>query len=131
MAIDDLTTPQAAALQPIDIEAWTEQATAAMSTVTIAAPTTVAHETAVAFEIPLDELDAPARPAPTTAAKEGVVYRRKEPLRRNSLNRREALLKGNEGSRRRKRWENGMLAPPSLHQSLSHPPHPSPYTRNT
>ena len=34
MAVDDLTTaPQAAAPQPIDIEAWTAQATAAMGAV--------------------------------------------------------------------------------------------------
>jgi hypothetical protein len=33
--------------------------------------------------------------------------KRKEPLRRDSLKRREALLKGKEGSRRRQRWENG------------------------
>jgi hypothetical protein len=37
------------------------------------------------------------------------VKARKEPLRRDSMNRREALLKGKEGSRRRLRWENGKL----------------------
>jgi len=31
----------------------------------------------------------------------------KEPLKRDSMNRRDALLKGKEGSRRRQRWENG------------------------
>ena len=31
----------------------------------------------------------------------------REPLRRDSLKRRDALLKGKEGSRRRTRWENG------------------------
>ena len=31
----------------------------------------------------------------------------REPMRRDSLNRREALLRGKEGSRRRTRWENG------------------------
>ena len=31
----------------------------------------------------------------------------KEPLRRDSMKRRDALLKGKEGSRRRQRWENG------------------------
>lgn len=36
-----------------------------------------------------------------------VVYRRREPIHRDSLKRREALLKGKEGSRRRQRWENG------------------------
>lgn len=32
---------------------------------------------------------------------------KRQPLRRDSLNRREALLKGKEGSRRRQKWENG------------------------
>ena len=38
-----------------------------------------------------------------------VSFRRREPLRRDSLRRREALQKGKDGSRRRQRWENGML----------------------
>lgn len=42
------------------------------------------------------------RSAPT------VNFRRREPLRRDSLKRREALIKGKDGSRRRQRWENGM-----------------------
>ena len=113
MAIDDLTTssPQAAAPQPIDIEAWTEQATAAMGSVAISAPAPAAVTgTSVLFDIPLDELNAPARPA--TTAQVHTVYKRTEPVRRDSLKRREALLKGKEGSRRRQRWENGTHSPP-------------------
>jgi CHASE1-domain containing sensor protein len=34
-------------------------------------------------------------------------YPRNEPMRPDSLKRREALLKGKEGSRQRRRWENG------------------------
>lgn len=37
-----------------------------------------------------------------------VSFRRREPIRRDSLKRREALLKGKDGSRRRQRWENGI-----------------------
>jgi hypothetical protein len=112
MAIGDIPpSPQAAAPQPIDIEAWTEQATAALSTVTISLPETVVQERPVAFDIPLDDHE--ARPAPSAAAKEGGLYRRKELVRRDSLKRREALLKGNEGSRRRQRWENGTSGCPS------------------
>lgn len=107
MAIDDLTTPQAATPQPIDIEAWTEQATAAMGSVTISAPAPVVQGTSVAFAIPLDEHDAPAQSTPLTTAQVHTVYKRKEPVKRDSLKRREALLKGKEGSRRRQRWENG------------------------
>jgi hypothetical protein len=36
-----------------------------------------------------------------------AVKARKEPLKRDSMKRREALAKGREGSRRRQRWENG------------------------
>lgn len=107
MAIDDLTTPQAAAPQPIDIEAWTEQATVALGSVAISAAAPAVQGTSVVFDIPLDELDAPARPAPATTTQVHTVYKRKEPVRRDSLKRREALLKGKEGSRRRQRWENG------------------------
>ena len=39
-------------------------------------------------------------------------------LRRDSLERREALLKGKEGSRQRRRWENGLAAPVALQTSL-------------
>lgn len=108
----------AAEAQPIDIETWTEEATAALTTVTISAPEAVATAvvTSAELEIPLD--DAPTsvrfseRPAvASTAAKQGGNYKRQELVRRDSLKRREALLKGKEGSRRRTRWENGMLGP--------------------
>ncbi|KAF4555655.1 Hypothetical protein D9617_2g056180 [Elsinoe fawcettii] len=38
-----------------------------------------------------------------------TVHRRKSPIRRDSQKRRDALLKGKEGSRRRQRWENDRL----------------------
>ncbi|KAF2877432.1 R3H-associated N-terminal domain-containing protein, partial [Massariosphaeria phaeospora] len=112
----------AAGAQPIDIEAWTEQATVALSSVTISAPGAVAGAT-VSLEIPLDELPT-AHPTPAaTAANEGgsaSYYRRKEPQRRDSLNRRDAMLKGKEGSRRRQRWENDRL----LSNPYAEPPSP-------
>ncbi|KAJ4362984.1 hypothetical protein N0V83_010101 [Neocucurbitaria cava] len=122
MAIGETpSSPQhAAPPQPIDIEAWTEQATVALSSVTISAPGDVVEGTSVTLAIPLDEHDAPARPATASAAKEGGYYRRKEPLRRDSLKRREALLKGKEGSRRRQRWENDRL----LNNPYAEPPLP-------
>jgi hypothetical protein len=119
MAIGDIPpNPQAAAPQPIDIEAWTEQATAALSSVTISLPEAVVQQRPVEFVIPLDDDAGAARPAPSAAAKEGGLYRRKELVRRDSLKRREALLKGNEGSRRRQRWENGMSGFTPLMESL-------------
>lgn len=100
------STPQA---QPIDIEAWTvEAATAAISSVTISPPGDNAGPV-VSLQIPLDDVSTSApgqRPTSTAAAKDGY-YKRKEPLRRDSLKRRDALLKGKEGTRRRLRWENG------------------------
>ncbi|KAF2475656.1 uncharacterized protein BDR25DRAFT_300677 [Lindgomyces ingoldianus] len=118
--------------QPIDIEVWTEQATAALSSVTISSPGEVQGAT-VSLQIPLDERPAPRPTSVTTATKEGVsssYYRRKEPVRRDSLKRREALLRGKEGSRRRQRWENDRLLsnpyvePPSPKDWEIHPTHP-------
>jgi hypothetical protein len=126
MAIDDIpSSPQQAAVppQPIDIEAWTEQATVALGSVSISTPGDAVQGTSVTLAIPLDEHDAPSAPVgASAAAKEGGYYRRKEPLRRDSLKRREALLKGKEGSRRRQRWENGMwgLPLPSLQRRFAH-----------
>jgi hypothetical protein len=84
----------------IDIEAWTVSALQSLSV----SPS--ARGTGVTLSIPLDSsheredaTGAPARPA---------FKPRKDPLlRRDSQRRREALLKGKEGSRRRQRWENG------------------------
>ncbi|KAL1953122.1 hypothetical protein VTO42DRAFT_3581 [Malbranchea cinnamomea] len=50
-----------------------------------------------------------------------VVYRRREPIRRDSLRRREEVLKGREGSRRRQRWENDRL----LNNPWAQPPSPA------
>ncbi|KAF1830727.1 hypothetical protein BDW02DRAFT_572728 [Decorospora gaudefroyi] len=129
MAIGDMppSPPQAAAPpQPIDIEAWTEQATVALGSVTISTPgTAVQGAPSVTLAIPLDDdHDAPSGGAhpigASAAAKEGGYYRRKEALRRDSLNRREALLKGKEGTRRRQRWENDRL----LNNPHAEPPLP-------
>jgi len=114
MAVGDIpSSPQQATAppQPIDIEAWTEQATVALGSVAISAPGDAVRGTSVTLAIPLDQHDAPSAAlhavGASAAAKEGGYYRRKEPLRRDSLTRREAVLKGKEGTRRRQRWENG------------------------
>jgi hypothetical protein len=49
------------------------------------------------------------------------VYKRSEPIRRDSQKRREAVLKGEKGSRRRQRWENDRL----LSNPYAEPPLPS------
>ncbi len=115
-------------------EARTEQATHAMQRLHISGQSVISlsdyyteagagvvRGTAVSLAIPLDEhlrtaAAAPAvgstthvGPLPTaTASTTATAYPpRREPLRRDSLKRREALLRGKEGSRRRQRWENG------------------------
>ena len=122
MAIDNIPSSPQQATQPINIESWTEQATAALSTVTISEPVEAAQGSSVPLAIPLDAHDAPkatALPvAAGTAANEGGFYRRKELARRDSQKKREALLKGKEGSKRRLRWENGMF----LSETLCAPP---------
>ncbi|KAF1980151.1 hypothetical protein BU23DRAFT_576216 [Bimuria novae-zelandiae CBS 107.79] len=129
-----LTTDPAPQPQPIDIEAWTvEAATAAISSVTISTPGDNAGAS-VSLQIPLDDVSTSAdpgeRPTSTAAAKEGGYYKRKEPVRRDSLKRREALLKGKEGTRRRMRWENDRLLnnpyaePPQPKDWEVHPTHP-------
>ncbi|KAL9004461.1 MAG: hypothetical protein Q9188_002734 [Gyalolechia gomerana] len=111
--------------QPINIEAWTEQAAESLNAISLSSTGGV-RGTSVSLAIPLDEQAAAKR---TVAVEEGshvpddtAAYRpRREPLRRDSLRRREALLKGKEGSRRRQRWENDRL----LNNPWAQPPLPS------
>lgn len=112
--------------QTMAISAWTEQATASLQDLSLRdsnsprpVPTTPTRSglrgATVSLSIPLD--DEP-QTVPSSQAKVAapqaenrsvptVSFRRREPLRRDSLKRREALLKGKDGSRRRQRWENG------------------------
>ncbi|KAF2151027.1 hypothetical protein K461DRAFT_269322 [Myriangium duriaei CBS 260.36] len=82
-----------------------------------ATPPSIPRGTSLPIAIPLD---APtprhlawtpngAPPAPAKDDKVHTVYRRRSPIQRDSLARREALLRGKEGSRRRQRWENDRL----------------------
>lgn len=119
--------------QPIDdlddrIEAWTvSQAADVLSATSISTPR-VSRGRSVALNIPLDDetpaADSPPNPAQRAAAapsQSHTVYKRREPIRRDSLNRRAALLKGKEGTRRRQRWENDRL----LSNPHAQPPLPS------
>lgn len=89
--------------------------TAAMATVAISSPDqttaaspTTGRSTSVRLSVPLDAkptvMDAAA--APRTASS-STTYPVRKLARRDSMERREALLKGKEGSRQRRRWENG------------------------
>ena len=94
--------PQAA----IDIEAWSSQAAQSLNAnaVSVANASSLGPKS-VSLAIDLDEKAEPkdaSRGSATTTSQP-----RRRSLRRDSLERREALLKGKEGSRRRTRWENG------------------------
>ncbi|KAI4143075.1 MAG: hypothetical protein LQ341_003026 [Variospora aurantia] len=112
------------AVQPISVEAWTEQAADALTAISLSSPGGNTG-TSVSLAIPLDEQAAKRTTTadearPTTDASTDDRTRR-GPLRRDSLKRREALLKGKEGSRRRQRWENDRL----LNNPWAQPPLPS------
>ena len=86
---------------PINIEAWTEQATQSLNAVSLSSKDV--RGPSISLAIDLDE-----KGASNDGGEHPSVYRpRREPMRRDSLKRREALLRGKEGSRRRIRWENG------------------------
>ena len=97
----------------VDVAAWTQHAISAMSGMSLHAdPTKPAQRASVDLQIPLDGEH--GKPAPNgegitagQAVREGYVLRRKS-SQRDSMRRRDALLKGKEGSRQRRRWENGM-----------------------
>ena len=116
------------------ISAWSEQAAAHLENLTISDTVPTADQragrespstrgalrgTTVTLSIPLDDsvlstgnTSAPkakllGQASTQTQQVPSVSFRRREPLRRDSLKRREALLKGKDGSRRRHRWENG------------------------
>ncbi|EHY59999.1 hypothetical protein HRR83_006360 [Exophiala dermatitidis] len=69
---------------------------------------------AVRIAVPLE---ARKRPAAATS----TIHTERKLLRRDSMDRREALLKGKEGSRQRRRWENDRL----LSNPWAQPPLPS------
>ncbi|CAI7572269.1 unnamed protein product [Penicillium manginii] len=122
--------------QTLAISAWTEQAASSLQDLSLSestqdaasqSPTPVRSTlrgATTTLSIPLD--DQPPSPSPRVkiASKPEesrpptVSFRRREPLRRDSLKSREALLKGKDGSRRRQRWENDRL----LHNPWAEPP---------
>jgi len=104
-------------LSGVDVEAWTDEAIAALTIVNIPAAALSPRPTRgrfVALDIPLDDEPTRVRDEKEIAADAAGAAarsdyaRRREPMRRDSMKRREALLKGHEGSRRRQKWENGL-----------------------
>ncbi|KAK2865268.1 hypothetical protein FQN49_003740 [Arthroderma sp. PD_2] len=139
------TTTAAQALTPqqvLAISSWSEQAIESLSLESSPIP----YRNSAPLTIPLDDHDVqqPVSPTPVRLRRsvrvaddavaavtaEPSTYRRREPLRRDSLKRRESLLKGKEGSRRRQRWENDRLLsnpwaqPPSANDWQVQPTYP-------
>ncbi|RFU76543.1 hypothetical protein TARUN_5707 [Trichoderma arundinaceum] len=122
-----------AANAAIDIEAWTISALQSLSV------SPVARGTGTPLSIPLDALTTPSKRSASrqqvtiVATSEDVAVvtpPRRPPSARDSQKRREALLKGKEGSRQRRRWENDHLMhvpnvqPPEPVDWEVHPTHP-------
>ncbi|KAI1461856.1 R3H-associated N-terminal domain-containing protein [Annulohypoxylon moriforme] len=101
----------------VDIEAWTISALESLSV------SPIARGTGTPLSIPLDE---ESRQKSTVTiqdprTKTTAITPPPRPLsRRDSQKRREALLKGKEGSRQRRRWENDRL----IHVPNAQPPEP-------
>lgn len=107
---------------PINIEAWTQEAIQSLNAVSLVSSGGV-QGTTTSLAIDLDEpkQDGTAGTVRKADNADSGHHPRREPLRRDSLKRREALLKGKEGSRRRTRWENDRL----LNNPWAQPPLPS------
>ncbi|KAM0487035.1 hypothetical protein ACHAPX_000303 [Trichoderma viride] len=117
----------------IDIEAWTISALQSLSV------SPIARGTGSPLTIPLDALQAPSKRSISrqqvtivTSSTEAALVTplRRPPSTRDSQKRREAILKGKEGSRQRRRWENDRLVdvpnvqPPEPIDWEVHPTHP-------
>lgn len=106
--------PPPASRQSANVAAWTEQAIEALQSIDLSAEAAqrVPRGTSVMLTAPLDERRESRAHGTGASQSHGsrqvqTTYGRSEPMRRDSLKRREALLKGKEGSRQRRRWENG------------------------
>ncbi|GAB0136894.1 hypothetical protein EsDP_00005180 [Epichloe bromicola] len=90
----------------IDIDAWTISALESLSV------SPVARGTGTALAIPIDDATPSEKEARAVAFKPSTDDNdvpRRPASRRDSMKRREALLRGHEGSRQRRRWENDRL----------------------
>ncbi|KAL7924315.1 R3H-associated N-terminal domain-containing protein [Trichoderma austrokoningii] len=123
----------AASNAAIDIEAWTISALQSLSV------SPVARGTGSPLTIPIDALATPSKRSisrqqvtivASSAEAALATPLRRPPSARDSQKRREAILKGKEGSRQRRRWENDRLAdvpnvqPPEPIDWEVHPTHP-------
>ena len=94
----------------VHIEAWADEAVQAVTTLRLCTPTPDAtppiRGTTMELEIPLDTCVSDGQAGDT---RRGTYVPRRPLSRRDSMKRRDALLMGKEGSRRRQRWENSQF----------------------
>jgi hypothetical protein len=98
----------------VDINAWTEETLESIRKLRVTSSPEAVRR-GVSLSIPLDPTSHTSATTGQNNGREKEYLRResdgevqsREPNRRDSLMRREALLKGKEGSRRRQKWENG------------------------
>ncbi|KID92033.1 uv-damaged DNA-binding protein [Metarhizium guizhouense ARSEF 977] len=111
----------------IDIDAWTVSALQSLSV------SPVARGTGTPLSIPLDNEATTRKQTRVVAFNEAGgenALPRRPPSRRDSMKRRDELLKGKEGSRQRRRWENDRLVgvpnvqPPAAADWEVRPTHP-------
>lgn len=107
---EELTSGQTPAAQApatqasFAIDAWTVSALQSLSV------SPVVHGVGTPLAIPIDQRPSPRREKPTVTLPDAGTDER-PPSPRDSRCRRDALLKGNQGSRQRRRWENGTRPP--------------------
>lgn len=94
--------------QRIEVQAWADEAAEALHSVSINGTPASARPTKVTISIALDEDARTARQRKEARAQEAEDASHPRNDKRDSMKRREALLKGRDGTRRRQRWENGM-----------------------
>jgi hypothetical protein len=116
------SAPSVASTASLDIEAWTVSALQSLTISPIARGTggiplgipIDAHHAHVAGRMGVDGRGVQQRVTLDVAAGvgAGITPPRRPPSRRDSQRKREMLLKGKEGSRQRRRWENGEIQGP-------------------
>ncbi|KAL2691568.1 hypothetical protein Neosp_001957 [[Neocosmospora] mangrovei] len=107
----------------IDIDAWTISALQSLSV------SPVARGTGSPLSIPIDQAPKLKIERKVAIDQEGIEPTetpRRPPSRRDSQRRRDLILKGKEGSRQRRRWENAPL-PSDYEVHPTHPIHRVPY----
>ena len=91
------------------VDAWTIDTITDSLAAAIISPHRPRGQT-VQLSIPLDDIPNPPSPAvPPQHKSAHTVHKRREPIHRDSLKSRDAILKGKEGSRQRRRWEKDRL----------------------